>query len=197
MSDMTKKALLAAVGLTMLASGAVAGVVDPSQSTVDPVIVGNSSGNAIGGGFVVKPRGSDGFPDDPWIVEIRFLGSGGRPYSTQLDGSDVDCGAMTISRVVDSSGDAVFYPRISGYENSREITVIAGGIFLTKIMARSTDLDGSGSTDLADLSHFRSNFFSNPAAPETDYDENGSTGLEDFETFRKEFFSGVSGTPCQ
>ncbi len=196
MSRITQKALLAAVGLTLMASSAVASLADPAQSTVDPVIIGNSSGNPIGGGFVVKPRDVNGSPDNSWLIEIRFLNTVSRPYSTQMDGSDVDCGSLTISRVVGSTGDAVFYPRIGGFENLEVIEVRADGLLLARVVARSTDIDGNGATGLADLELFRVNFFRNSDAQETDYDLSGSTDLGDLDIFRKEFFSRASGTLC-
>ena len=196
MYKMTQKVLLAAVMLTMLASGAVASPADPAQSMVDPVILGNSSGNPIGGGFVVKPRDVNGSPADRWLVEIRFLNTGGRPYSTQVDGSTIDCGVQTISRVVDSIGDAVFYPRIGGFENLEVIEIRADGILLARVVARSTDLNADGATGLADLELFRVNFFGNQDAQETDYDLTGSTDLGDLDIFRTEFHSGAGGTLC-
>jgi hypothetical protein len=103
---------------------------------------------------------------------------------------------MTISRVGDSSGDFVFYPRLGSFENSAVIEVRASGILLARVLARSTDIDSNGATGLADLELFRVNFFGNPDAQETDYDLSGSTDLGDLNIFRTEFFSEASGALC-
>ena len=49
MTGMVRKALTIAAGFVVVASVASAGVPDPRFSTLDAVVVGNVSGNAIGG----------------------------------------------------------------------------------------------------------------------------------------------------
>jgi hypothetical protein len=160
------------------------------------VIIGNSSGNPINDGFLVIARDITSNPAPGEIITVNFSGSGVRPHDVQLDGASSDCNTLTISKVTDVTGSAVFYPRIGGYENLEIIEVRSDGILLARVVARSTDIDGNGATGLGDLDLFRVNFFGNPGAQETDYDLSGSTDLGDLNIFREEFFSGVNGTLC-
>ncbi len=197
---MRRHALLLLVFLFLpaaLASPASPGPVDPSMSSVDPVLVGDASGNAIGKGFEVVARHLDGVPADPGtVITLVFVGTGVAPYTAQAGGTTVDCIARTISKVVDSDGRAVFFPRMGGFNDGDAVKVLAGLMLLRYVPARSTDLNADGATDLADAQLFRAGFMANPPAAETDFNADGVTDLRDLAILRSELESGAKGSLC-
>jgi len=126
-------------------------------------------------------------------VVLHFNGSA-RPYTAQVAPAIASC--PTVSKVTDASGYVQFQVRMGGYDNTHAITVVADGVLLTSIDARSTDLTGDGVTAAFDFVHFRNNFLNTPTAPETDYNNDGITDPFDFNIFRQVFLNDVPGTPC-
>jgi len=200
MTGMVRKALLIAAGFAVVASVASAGVPDPRFSTIDPVVVGNASGTAIGGspvGFDVTVRDVSNAPLAGVTVSLAFSTAGMKVFSTQNAGTTVNCPAKTISRVTNGSGQVNFAARVAKFNNANTVEVSANGVVLGNVKGRSTDIDGSdGKTGLGDLVAFSINFLSNPSAQETDFDLNGNTGLGDLVIFSSEFLTGPTLAYC-
>jgi len=173
---------------------------DPRFNTIDAVVVGNTTGTAMGGapaGFDVTMRDINNAPRANVIVTLDFSATVIRLYSTQNAGTTLNCAARTLSRTTDALGRVNFGTRLGGYSNSSLVQVIGDGEPLGVVMGRSTDLDGvDGKTGLGDLALFTANLLSNAAAQETDFDLNGTTGLGDLSLFATELLSHASGTYC-
>ena len=191
--------------LTSSAAGAVAGVPDPLNSSVEPILVGGSSGNLLPGlgapGFQVIVRDINNNPIVGVNVVLEFHPAGAaiRLQTSQNSGTTVACGqGDALLKATNTMGEATFGPRFGGFVNESVVVVSAEGILLGLVPARSTDINAlGGTTDLADLNLFRAQFFATqPAAPQTDYTGDGNTGLSDLNTFRLEFFSLATGAYC-
>ena len=200
MTGMVRKALTIAAGLAVVASVASAGVPDPRFSTVDLVVVGNASGNAIGGspaGFDVTVRDVNNAPLAGRTVTLDFSATPMKVFTVQNAGTTVNCPAKTISRVTNVSGAVNFASRVAKFDNTNGVEVAADGVVLATVRGRSTDIDGTdGTTGLGDFAIFGNNFLNNTAAQETDYDQGGNTGLGDFAIFGSEFLNGATGSYC-
>lgn len=197
MTGMVRKALTIAAGLAVVASVASAGVPDPRFSTTDLVVVGNASGNAIGGGYDVVVRDVNNAALAGQTVVLDFSATPMKVFTTQNAGTTVNCVAKTISRVTNASGAVNFAARVARFDNTNGVEVSAAGVVLATVKGRSTDIDGAdGTTGLGDFAIFGNNFQNNPAAQETDFDLDGSTGLGDFASFGAEFQNGTVGTYC-
>jgi hypothetical protein len=200
MTGMVRKALTIAAGLAVVASVASAGVPDPRFSTVDPVVVGNASGNAIGAapaGLDVVVRDVNNAPLSGRTVTVDFSATPMKVFTVQNAGTTVNCAAKTISRVTNASGAVNFAARIAKFDNTNGVEVSADGVVLATIKGRSTDIDGTdGTTGLGDFAIFGNNFGNNPSAQETDFDQDGTTALGDFAIFGAEFGNGATGTYC-
>ncbi len=70
------------------------------------------------------------------------------------------------------------------------------GIPQAIVPVRSTDMDGNGSTDLADLNLFRSHFFELTSGQQSDFTLDGETTLADLNILRPEVMSSATGTIC-
>jgi len=197
---MVRKALLIAAGFAVVASVASAGVPDPRFSTIDPVVVGNVSGTAIGGapaGFDVTVRDVSNAPLAGVTVSLNFSTAAMKVFSAQNAGTTVNCAAKSISRVTNGAGQVNFASRIAKFNNANTVEVSANGVVLGNVKGRSTDIDGSdGKTGLGDFLYFSGKFLSVPTAQETDFDLNGNTGLGDFLIFSGEFLTGPTLTYC-
>jgi len=183
-----------ALCLSILASSASAAVPDPANSTVPPIIVGDSNGAQIGIGYRVVVRDVFGDPVPLSHVQLIFAGTV-RPYTSQPAPAIATC-PVIIERNATTVGIAVFVPRLGGFSNSNTIQVRADGVLLANVMARSTDMNADGSTGIIDFNSFRQRYLTNPAAPETDFDQSGVTNVADFNIFRQIYLADVPGTPC-
>jgi hypothetical protein len=194
----------AGIGVVLILAAAIsaypaAAVVDATRSSHDPILVGNSSGEPIGSGYHVVLRDVGNIPLAGEYVILRFAASPVRPYQQQESGpygTFVDCTALTLTRITNGQGEAVFHLRIAGFENDGTVEVRGNGVLLGHVLVRSTDLDGDGATDLRDLNAFRQRFESDRTAPETDFNQDGVTNGYDFDIFRAEFMRGAKGTVC-
>jgi hypothetical protein len=197
---MVRKALTIAAGLAVVASVASAGVPDPRFCTTDLVVVGDASGNAIGGvpaGFDVTVKDVNNAPLSGRTVTLDFSATPMKVFNAQNAGTTVNCTAKTISRVTNASGQVNFASRVAKFDNTNGVEVSAEGVVLATVKGRSTDIDGTdGTTGLGDFAIFGNNFLNIPAAQETDYDLVGGTGLGDFAIFGAEFLNGATGTYC-
>jgi hypothetical protein len=194
---MSAKALLAAaLILAALVHPCAAALPNPGLSHCDPILVGNSSGHDMGNTYHVVVRDVATVPVTGRPVAIWFQGASARPDVTQEAGSTTDCTALTITRMPDATGTATFHASFAGFDNTKTVRILAGGVLLALIPVRSTDLDGNGTTDLNDLNAFRQRFLFDRTAPETDFDQNGVTNGYDFNLFRVEFLAGVTNTVC-
>jgi hypothetical protein len=222
MTGFIRGALAVTAGLVLLAGSAMAGVPSPANSTVDEVIVGNASGNAMpkgrgfgttdqGAGYIVTVRDVTGALMDA-TVTINFSTAAGNtglipavvkanPFDAQTDGSSVDCATRTISKAT-TGGVAIFNPRFHGAENTASIEVRAAGVLLAVVKARSTAANFNGETELADLGIFQENFSVggiSDQGEESDFSltcDPNCVDLIDLGYFQSEFATGVSGTPC-
>lgn len=190
------------------ATGADAKVPDPRNSTVEAVIVGNSSGEGMisngnpqttgAAGFLVIVREINNTPLWYEEVEIDFSATNVRLYADQSPGTTADCARRVLSKLTGQDGAAVFTPRFSGCSHDASVVVSAEGVALATVPARSTDLDGvDGSTGLGDLSILAHALLQNPGGyPEADFDCSGGVTLADFAILARELLSGVHGAYC-
>lgn len=194
----------AGIGAVLILAAAISAhpataVVDATRSSKDPILVGNSSGDPMGSGYHVVLRDVGNIPLAGENVILRFAASPVRPYQQQESspyGTFVDCTALTLTRITNGQGEAVFHPRIAGFENDRTVEVRGNGVLLGRILVRSTDLDANGTTDLRDLNAFRQRFLFDRTAPETDFNLDGVTNAYDLELLRREVLTGATGTVC-
>lgn len=184
-----------ALGAPVPVAAATIPVPDPTQCSVEPVIVGNSSGALIGDGFRVTVRDATGATMAGSVVTVG-MPSAVHPYTSQVGTTQVTCASHKIYNVTNGFGEVVFQPRVGGYANAPSVQVIADGFLLRTVVVRSTDIDADGATAVGDFNLFRLNFLFAPAAAETDYDESGATDVGDFNIFRRIFLNDVPGTPC-
>lgn len=200
MTGMVRKALTLAAGLAVVASVASAGVPDNRFSTSDAVVVGNSSGTAIGGapaGFDVVVKDVNNAPLAGRTVTLDFSATPMKVFNAQNAGTTVNCAAKTISRVTNASGAVNFASRVAKYDNANNVDVIADGVPLFVVKGRSTDIDGTdGRTGLGDLVQFSAAYLSAPATQQTDFDLSGTTALGDLVIFSSQYLGGVVGTYC-
>lgn len=172
---------------------------DPRFTTFDPVLVGNQTGNPLGGlqpGFDVVIRDVFNVPIEGRAVILDFTGTPIRLSAVQNSGTTLDCVARTLSRVTDLQGRVKFAARIGKFENANAVLVSAG-VPLGVVKARSTDIDGlDGRTGLGDFAVFANNFLNLPGAQETDFDQNGTTGLGDFAIMYNEFLLDMPQPYC-
>lgn len=215
MTGFVRGALAVTAGLALLAAPTMAAVPSPANSAVDPVAVGNASGNPLKGGgfgtailgvgFTVVVNDIGGNPVPGAVVTVNFATANGNngaagaavvnPFNTQVGGTTVDCGTLTLSQVANGSGVAVFQPLFGGAENDASIEVRANGVLLSLIQARSTDASGNGTTDLPDLAVFQTNLFG-VGGLDSDFDLGGTVNLPDLAILQTEIFSGASRTNC-
>ena len=166
MTGMVRKALLIAAGFAVVASVASAGVPDPRFSTIDAVVVGNTSGTAVGGapaGFDVTVRDVSNAPLAGVTVTLNFSTAAMKVFSTQNAGTTVNCPAKSISRVTNGAGAVNFASRVAKFNNANTVEVSANGVVLGNVKGRSTDIDGTdGKTGLGDFVLFSSEFNTGP-----------------------------------
>ena len=208
MTRLFGSALLGLAGLAIVATGAMAGVPDQSQSSIESVVIGSNSGLALGGvsrfgtsgvgGYQVTVRDAGGTPLAGVNVTLDFANTAGtnpaKPYDAQTDGSLVAC--PVLSQVTDGAGNVLFIPRLGGFDNAANVDVRANGVFLGAAPARSTDLSGDGNTDGADLAFFADKFLNDPLFPATDYNTDGTTDGADLAIFATDFLANVAQTVC-
>jgi len=184
--------LLALVTSLVFATSARAAVYPPNCS-VDPVLVGDSSGMPIGNGFRVVARDAAGNAMPGITVTLQFFAPV-RPYTAQVAPAVVTC--PFVLKVTDATGTAVFYVRMGGCSNAPCVLVRADGIVVGYVPTRSTDIDGDGLTWAFDLNLFRQRFLNDHMAQETDFDQSGATDLADFSIFRQVYLHEIPGIPC-
>jgi hypothetical protein len=139
-----------------MGSVAIAGIPDPSQSTVDGDLhVGNARGLAIialpnvrgtvPDGYRVVVRDGLGSPLNGVTVSMHFTGTGVRPHGTQTGGQVAACGLNTIAKATNVSGEVIFFPGTAGQYTSAtpDVQIRAGSVLLTQIRYRSVDLVAS------------------------------------------------------
>jgi len=213
-----------AAALCWLAGPAPAAVPNPANSTIDgDLMLGNARGLAILPLAGVRPTVTDGYrvvvrdvnnvPLAGSAVSFEFAGTGLRPHATQTGGQTADCGLLTVTKLTDASGTAVFLPATEGANTSSAPNVIirADGVLLAAIRFRSVDLvpspGGTAAVDVLDLDAFRRRFLNvaphSQLDPECDYATEGfSSGIvdvADLNVFRTEFLCAAGGPtqpPC-
>lgn len=211
---MKHRPTLAALGVFVLLGVAMspapcrADVPNPPFSTFDPVLVGTASGTAVlrsGAtipGFRVVVRDMFNMPIAGATVDLEFQDAPTvRGQGTQNPGTTVNCALRTMRKVTDASGTAIFAARFGGFDNANHVLVMADGVVLGSVRARSTDMAGDdGATGLADLALFSRAYVPTPCAscPEADFDASGGpVGLNDFAILAREFLlNAPAGTYC-
>ena len=176
---------------------------DPRYSTIDLVVVGNSSGSLMtessgnAPGYDVTVRDVNNTPVPGHVVVLDFSNSAMKLYAVQNAGTTLDCALRRLSQVTNGAGAVKFAARLGGYDNTNAIEIVHEGVVLGIVKGRSTDLDGAdGTTGLGDFALFAANFLNNQAAPETDFDLGGSTGLGDFSLLSAEFLRNTTSAYC-
>lgn len=196
--------LLAFAILFLVSAGTASAmnIADPTKSHVDPLLVANISGADMGNVFHVNVRDASNLPRPGQTVSLIFYGTAARPLLQQEPGTTVSCGSPSIlSRTSDANGDVFFHARVAGFFDtivfpSQGIQVRANGILLRTDIVRSTDLNGDGAMDLADLDLFRQQFLAHPGPGPGDFNQDGVTNLTDLNLFRAEYLTGARGTVC-
>ena len=212
MTRLFGSALLGLAGLAIIATGAMAGVPDPTNSDVnsgDLVIVGSNTGLALGSagrfgtsvvgdGFRVEVRDVGNNPLQGAHVTLDYTNTGGtnpaKPYTTQIDGSTVSCPVVDL--LTDVNGVALFTPQAGGFDNNPTIEVRANGVLLALVEGRSADMNGDGINDTGDLSFFATNFLLNDTAPESDFNLDGITDTGELSIFATDFLAAIAGAIC-
>ncbi len=195
MTGFVRGALAVTAGLALLVSSSMAGVPSPTTSSVDPVMVGNVTGNPLKGGsfgtsvtsigYTVVVRDIGGVLLDGVVVTLDFnTASGDNGSAAVVDAYEEQIGGATCAGDVISGttgaganppGTFVFTPIFGGAENTASIEVRAGGTLLALVRARSTDLDANADTD--------------PVGPP------GPTGLPDLGIFQNNLFDLIRNVP--
>lgn len=194
MNSPLSPAILVVFCISILVSPALAKIPDPSNSHVDPVIVGNCTGDHIGNGFVVEVREMGNTPLAGVAITVDFTDSNSRPLLEQAANSLLTCPVLV--QMSDISGRAVFYPRIVGFDNGTVVQVRGNGVLLRTIQSRSTDLNGDGNMDMIDLLIFSTNFLLAPESEETDFNLDSVTDGGDLVIFATDFLIAVPQAVC-
>src|SRR5262245_13315582 len=103
---------------------------DPAHSSIEPILVGDSSGLQILDGFRVTVRDLNNVPLSGVGVVIVFSGPV-RPYTSQNAGTGVACPNVKI--ISDASGNAVFAARFGGFTNANTIDIRGNGTLLSTV----------------------------------------------------------------
>jgi hypothetical protein len=211
MLSLTRKALAVAAGLALISTAAMAGLPDPSESSVESPLLGQSSGTLVplqkgsqfgvsagGLGYTVIVKDQFGAAVPGALVTLDYAGTGVVPYDQPDNdpGAAVDCLLYTMSKVADGTGTAIFAtPAFHGttwLELSGKIKVIANGVTLSLVDCTSMDMIGTeGEVDGADLGKFALDKLAEgglgcTTCPETDWNLNGITGGGDLGIFANE-----------
>jgi hypothetical protein len=217
------KALTVAVGLAVLASVAMAGVPDATQSTTDgDLMIANARGLSViaatnvkatvNNGYQVTVRDVGGTPLAGVTVTMNLTGTGLRAHSTQSGGQTApNCGTLNvIQAVTDGAGAVTLIPAAVGVNTSSapNVQIRANGVLLTTIRMPSADLSCSGTAgkvEVFDLNAFRLRFLNvapnSNTGPECDYatldNAPGANAVNvfDLNVFRTEFSCGQPGAP--
>jgi hypothetical protein len=209
-------ALPAVLCLTLVATTAHAKPADPRFSRVSTLVLGTSSGAGLpscmtGGwssapetrvdGFYVEAREVNNGPLWYEPVTLDFSRTTLRLLADDTPGTTVDCVARTITRLTGQDGIAVFQPRFCGHSAGRDVIVSVDGVWLRELPARSTDVDGDGTTGLLDFARVAANVLAGSADPATDFDpcaagSEGRTTLADLALFARELVREARGTAC-
>lgn len=185
-----------AAGLGALARDGIAAVPCPSCSSVDPVLVGSPEAGSPLPAFTVIVRHTTGAPLPNREVALRFTDPALALVEEQEPGTEVLCGLRMIKRWTGPDGSVGFRARFGGYSNAAELEVLADGVLLARVMARSTDLNADGATTLSDLGLFAAALADPYGSPETDFDLNGITGLGDLALLGDALSAPPGGSPC-
>jgi len=199
-------AALAVLAVPRLASAQGDDFVSP-QNCVAPAhisVVGIGPGGAPDplGEFLVVARGVLGAPLPYSLVTVDF--SGCPDVSLCLDPRDanvtVNCAQRTISRRVNSQGEARFDVAgglgagAAGLSGCARIYI--DGVLVKSPLVSIYDLVGNDGVNSQDLSVWLSEFFSDSAPARDDYDGNGVVGPSDLSKWLMVFFSDASTTNC-
>lgn len=174
----------------------------PVTSTFPTLLVGG--GSCLNGRtavpFAVHVRDANGvsLPNIP--VELRFpVGAGTHDNQAQAPGQIVDCTGFRLVRPANVDGVAVFYPQFFGCLNTPEVQVVAGGVCLGLVRARSTDSRQTPNAvvDLADFAAFSIAYLNPiPYQPCFDYNDDGAVNLPDLGIFVQDFSNATPSTYC-
>src|SRR5215831_6665822 len=136
------------LALFVLASPAVAGAPSPTASFVDPVVVGLAPTSPTP--FHVIVRDATLAPIPGITVGLVFNAPGVHAYNAQTPPLGVNC--PLVFAATDVNGLAVFQNvRFGGFVNTPAIAVMASGVTLRNVLARSPDYDADGDVDLTDF----------------------------------------------
>jgi hypothetical protein len=174
----------------------------PTTSTFPNLVVGG--GSCVGGltavPFAVHVKDALGNSLVNVPVELRFpVGAGTHGNQLQVPGQIVDCPGFRLIRPTNVDGVAVFYAQFLGCLNQPDVDVVAGGVCLGRVRARSTDMSpGPGAdVDITDLSLFSTAFLVKvPYQPCFDYNDNGVVDLPDLVIFAHDFNKALPSAYC-
>ena len=195
------RAVLAALGSFLLCTTSRAGV-SPQQSSVEPIIVGGSSGDYYpwSDGFDVVIRDVNHTPIPGAVVTVDFGGTSVAMYSQQASGITLDCATRTVTKITNASGAAKFVLRFGGSATIQSIPVSSTfSGWLANVKAYSTDLDAVGATTgLSDFAIFAAAFGAVQPHPSTNFNLSVSDvpDLGDFNAFSSEFARAISAGYC-
>jgi hypothetical protein len=207
-------AALALLVATLAPGVVTAKIPDPRFSEIASVVVGSPSGAALpscgaragstadlAAGFRVLVRDVSNAPLYYQEVKLDFSRSAIHLLGDDRPGTTVDCTARTITRFTDRAGIALFAPRFCGSCPGDDVLVSVDGVWLRLVPARSTDVDGDGTTGLLDFSRVAHNFLAGDPDPATDFDpcaagSQGRTTLSDLTLFAGELLRDARGTAC-
>lgn len=199
---------------SLLASAAHAKPINPALSRASTSLAGTPSGEALpttleGGGvpaertlgFRVEARDVIGAPVANAMVLIDFSRTSIRLLADDTPGTTVSCLYNTVYAFTDAAGVAVLRPRFAGSVATPDVLVHVDGVPLRWLPAASTDIDGDGTTGLADFARFAPALLGGAHDPTMDFDAgtpetSGRVTLADFAIFGREMLRSVSVGPA-
>jgi hypothetical protein len=189
-------------------------IADPRFCTVPMILLGSTSGAALPSctadfgtppvrttGFRLVIRDINGAPLWNEPVRLDFSATSILLLADDRPGVTVDCAARTISAWTDQFGVVEFNPRFCGSSGDTRVIVNVDGVYVREVEARSTDVDGDGTTGIADFARVARNFLEGTVDSATDFDLCGSdapgvTSLADFAIFAQELAREASAQLC-
>lgn len=188
------------------------GVPCAAQSTIDPLMFGNTSGNPMYhypsptcgcspvAGYRVTVRDYLGTPVEHAHIRVRFATTSFKALTVQT-GMTANCTGKYLETTAGTTGTGfiTFQPRFGGDAAlfAQEIEILAvtatHTVSLGYIQGRSIDYDKNGSVGLGDLSIFSGYYLAGDLR--ADLDNSFSITVQDLSLFSAEF-GGATSPPC-
>lgn len=191
----------------------VRGVPCAAQSTIDPLMFGNTSGNPMYhypsptcgcppvAGYRVTVRDYQGTPVEHAHIRVRFATASFKALTVQT-GMTANCAGKYLETTAGTTGTGfiTFQPRFGGdaalFAQEIEILAVTAThvVSLGYVQGRTVDYDKNGSCGLGDLSAFSGYYLAGDLR--ADFDNSFSITVQDLSLFSAEFNASVVSPPC-